>query len=56
MPYREDVNERYNQVFSIEYELLLNGRNSENAKEAAERGAQHRAMLVTFDEMYERHR
>ncbi len=56
MPYREEVDERYNQAFNIEYEILLNGRDSENAKETAERGAQHKAMLVTFDEMYERYR
>ena len=40
----------------MQYRILLDGRNTESAKESAERGAQHEAMLITFDEMYDRFR
>lgn len=56
MPYREEVEQRYNEVFENEYAILLNGRTSNSAMESAERGAQHSAMLVTFTEMYARYR
>ncbi|MCR5323047.1 MAG: hypothetical protein K6E85_07245 [Lachnospiraceae bacterium] len=56
MPYREEVERRYNEVYGIQYNILLDGRNTESAKESAERGAQHEAMLITFDEMYDRFR
>lgn len=56
MPYREEVERRYNEVFGMQYRILLDGRNTESAKESAERGAQHEAMLITFDEMYDRFR
>jgi len=56
MPYIEAVNERYNQLYSVEFELELNGRDSASARKTAERNAQHKAILITFDEMYDHYR
>ena len=39
MPYREEVEQRYNEVFENEYTILLNGRTSNSAMESAEKGS-----------------
>ena len=55
MPYREDVENRYNEIFENRFDLILAGRDTDSARASAERSAQHEAMLITFDEMYDRY-
>ena len=55
MCYKNAVSERYNYLYNTEYTLELNGRDSDRARETAERHAQHKAILITFDEMYNRY-
>ena len=55
MTYKEYTDQKYNEIFVKQYTLVLKGRNSETAKTAAERRAQHTAMLVTFEDAYEKY-
>lgn len=55
MTYKEYTDQKYNEIFNEKYEFLLQGRNSKLAKIAAERRAQHMAMLVTFESAYEKY-
>ena len=55
MTYKEYTDQKYNEIFNEKYEFLLQGRNSKSAKIAAERRAQHMAMLVTFESAYEKY-
>lgn len=56
MGYKEETDQKYNEIFSKDYIVALGGRDSDNAKKSAERTAQHNAMLVTFTETYENYR
>ena len=55
MTYRDYTDEKYNKIFSEQYALELRERESNNAKKIAERHAQHTAMLVTFEDAYEKY-
>ena len=55
MTYKEYVDQNYNEIYAREYTLELRGRKSETAKTTAERHAQHTAMLVTFENAYEKY-
>ena len=56
MSIKSEVEKKYNEVYTVEYSTALDGRDTENAKSNAERVAQHNAMLVTFDCMYDMYR
>ena len=56
MNYKQDIEIRYNKTFEREYTVVLDGRTAESAMTAAERQAQHTAMLVTFTEAYRDYR
>lgn len=55
MTYRDYTDEKYNKIFAEQYALELRERESNNAKKIAERHAQHTAMLVTFEDAYEKY-
>lgn len=55
MTYKEYTEKKYNEIFAKQYMLVLEGRESETAKTTAERRAQHTAMLVTFEDAYEKY-
>lgn len=55
MTYRDYTDEKYNKIFVEQYALELRERESNNAKKIAERHAQHTAMLVTFEDAYEKY-
>lgn len=50
--YKQWIVDKYNEVYEREYVRILAGRTSENAKTAAEREAQHNAILETFKDGY----
>ena len=55
MTYKDYTDEKYNKIFAEQYALELRERESNNAKKIAERHAQHTAMLVTFEDAYEKY-
>lgn len=52
MDYKEFAFSKYNELFESNYNCILGGKTSDNAKTQAERDAQHIAMLETFKEGY----
>ena len=50
MPFEEFCADKYNSIFAEEYNMLLGNRNTRNAQDVAERGAQKKAIKNSFEE------